>query len=423
MNSLTSRERRVLAAIDTQALIDSTTALVRLPSYGGNEGEAQALSASLMRAAGLDVDAWEIDLTAVKEHPCASWEIERESALGVAGSLAGSGSGPTLVLNGHVDVVPAGDASAWTTPPFEPELRDGLLHGRGALDMKGQLMAGLAAVRAVVHSDTRLTGRVVLHSVIGEEDGGLGTLATLLRGHTGDGAIVLEPTGLTLAPAQAGCLNFRVRVRGRGAHGAVRNEGVSALEGLIHVHRALLDLESDRNAAGAGPLFARWPLPFPLSIGTFSGGSWASSVPDEASMEGRLGIRPDETAAGAKAEFEETVCQAAEAHDFLRDHRPVVEWWGGRYLPMSTDVDDPLITTLRDVTGQILGSAPEQRAVPFGADAGLFQHVAGMPAVLFGAGDIRRAHAPDECVSVDELVRMSQILAVMILRYCGVENG
>lgn len=403
-------------------LIDTTAALVRIPSFGGHEDDAQAASATFMRDSGLDVDEWDIDLASLLEHPAASWEIDRTTARGVAGVLEGSGSGPTLVLNGHVDVVPAGDARAWSTPPFEPELRQGRLFGRGALDMKGQLMAGLAAVRAVRASGVHLRGRVIVHSVIGEEDGGLGTLATLLRGHTGDAAIVMEPTALAVCPAQAGCLNFRVRVPGRGAHGAVRNEGASALEGLIHIHRALIELEASRNGVDAGPMFSRWPLPFPLSVGVFSGGSWPSSVPEDSSMEGRYGIRPDESLPGAKAEFEEAVCQAAEAHPFLRDHRPLVEWWGGRYLPMSTALDEPLLTTLSESAEHVVGTAPEHHAVPFGADAGLFPHVAGMPAVLFGAGDIRHAHAADEYVEVDELLRMSQILAVTILRYCGVEN-
>lgn len=419
---LSPLEQRIADAVDADALVRRTAALVAIPSHGGRERPAQEASAELMRSAGLDVDVWEIDLDSVKKHPAASWEIERAGALGVVGVLEGAGDGPTLVLNGHVDVVPAGDEGDWTSPPFEAVVRDGRLYGRGTLDMKGQLMAGLAAVEATRRSGVRLRGRVLLHSVIGEEDGGIGTLATLLRGHTGDAAIVMEPTDLAPAPAQAGCLNFRVRVPGRGAHGAVRNEGVSALERLIRVHDALLRLEAERNARDAGPLFARWPLPFPLSIGIFSGGSWPSSVPERALMEGRLGIRPDETPEEAKRTLEDAVRGASKSYPFLREHPPTVEWWGGRYLPMTTAPDEPILTTLDDAVRDVSGGTAPHHAVPFGADAGLFEHVAKVPAVLFGAGDIRLAHGADECVAVEDLVRMSRILAVTILRYCGVEE-
>lgn len=437
-NTLTSLEQRVADSVDADVLIADTSALVAIPSFDGQERDAQEVSAQIMRKAGLDVDVWDIDLDEVTRHPHASWEIERAEALGVVGWLGGEdgaeggaegvpggireGSGRTLVLNGHVDVVPPGDESSWSSPPFGAAIRDGRLYGRGTLDMKGQLMAGLAAIRAVRACGVRLRGRVVLHSVIGEEDGGLGTLAALLRGHTGDAAIVMEPTGLAPAPAQAGCLNFRVHVPGRAAHGAVRKEGVSAFEGLIHLHQALLELEVERNAVDAGPLFGHLPLPFPLSVGRFSGGSWPSSVPERATMEGRVGVRPDESFADARADLARAIDGATRAHPFLRDNPPVVEWWGGRYLPMATPPGDPVLSTLDAVIEHVSGVRPSHHAVPFGADAGLFEHVAAMPSVLFGAGDIRNAHGVDEWVAVDDLVQMSRILAVTILRYCGVEN-
>ena len=144
----------------------------------------------------------------------------------------GARQGPTLVLNGHVDVVPPGDAARWTTPPFRMDVRDGRAYGRGVLDMKGPLVAGLAGLKAVLDSDVALDGSLLVHSVIGEEDGGLGTLATVLRGHTGDGTIVLEPTGLQVATAQAGALNFRLSVPGRAAHGALRHVGGDELVGV-----------------------------------------------------------------------------------------------------------------------------------------------------------------------------------------------
>lgn len=411
--------------MDVDALVEATRRLVRIRSDDGRETAVQQAVASLLLDLGLEVDQWEIDLPALQAHPAASWEIERESARGVVGTLPtlGDPSGPALVLNGHVDVVPPGDPSLWTHPPFAGAVEDGRLYGRGALDMKGPLMAGVFALAAIRRSGVALCGKAIVHSVVGEEDGGLGTLASILRGHTGDAAIVMEPTRLRVAPVQSGCVNFRIVVPGRAAHGAMRSEGVSAIEKLYPVHRALLDLEAERNRPYvAQPLHGGSPIPFPISVGTVRGGSWASSVPERVVVEGRLGVLPGETMQGARDALETAVKAAADSDLFLAERRPSVEWWGGRFYPVDTPVDEPIVRTVSGALRDVLDASPPYEAVPFGADAGLFAHVAGMPVVLFGAGDIRSAHRPDESIDIDELVAMSRVLAVTVLRYCGVSD-
>jgi acetylornithine deacetylase len=417
---LSDVQARLASALDVDAMVRAIRRLVRIPSWNGEEIAAQELVAELMDDLGLSVDVWEIDLDAVRAHPDASWEIDRDRALGVVGSLEGGGGGPTLLLNGHVDVVPPGDEALWNYPPFAAVVEDGRIVGRGALDMKGPLMAGLFGLAAVRASGVELAGTVRLQSVVGEEDGGLGTLATLLRGYRGDGAIVMEPTDLAVVPVQSGCLNFRVRVSGRAAHGAVREEGVSAFEKLFVVYRALGDLERRRNQGLAtDPLFARYPIPFPISVGTMCGGDWASSVPDHATMEGRLGVRPDESLADARRALEASVAEVASADPFLRDHPPRVEWWGGRFLPASTPLDHPLVRCLGEAVSEATSTPARYEAVPFGADAGLIQRVGGTPVVIFGAGDIRGAHRPDERVDIEALTTMARALSLAIVRFCG----
>jgi acetylornithine deacetylase len=265
-----------------------------------------------------------------------------------------------------------------------------------------------------------LTGRVHLQSVVGEEDGGTGTLATLLRGYTGDGAIVLEPTELTVAPAQAGAINFRVHVPGESAHGAVREEGVSALENLFPVYRAIQALEAERNARlGADPLFARYRLPFAICIGTVRGGDWASSVPDWLVVEGRLGVAPGEDPDRARRELEACVAAASAGDPWLREHPARVEWWGGRFMPARTDPDHPLVQTLRDAARAALGREVPVEGMTYGADMALLVHEGGTPTVLFGPGDVRGAHRPDESVAVDDLVAAARAVAVAVMRFCG----
>lgn len=424
MPSLTPVEVRVVGALDVDAMVEAVRTLVRIPSWNGEETPAQRAVAELMSEAGLDVDLWEIDLSEVQAHPHCSWELERTEALGLVGTLDGSGSGPTFVLNGHVDVVPPGDPSLWTDPPFAGVLRDGRVWGRGSLDMKGPLMAGLFAMKAIRDAGVTVRGCVRLQSVVAEEDGGLGTLATILRGYGGDGAVVMEPTELAVAPVQAGCLNFRVRVPGRAAHGAVREEGVSAFEKLFAVYDAIRSLETRRNeGASTDPLFSRYRVPFPISIGILEGGDWASSVPDHALMEGRLGVRPDEEQGQARAELERAVSDAAARDPFLRDHPPAVEWWGGRFLAAATDRGHPLVEAVRSAAADVCGQDPVVEGVPFGADAGLLSRVGGTPTVLYGAGDIRLAHRPDEHVEIDALATMARALAVAALRFCRVAEA
>lgn len=414
---LTGWEAEVLNRIDRERMLMDLSALIAIPSLGGHESPAQEWMGATLRQMGLDVDLWEIDLAALAQHPAYSMEVSRDAALGVVGTL-GDGGGPTLILNGHVDVVPIGDRSQWSVDPWAATISNGVVLGRGACDMKGGLAAALAALRALIAGRVPLAGRVALHSVVAEEDGGAGTLATLLRGHRGDGAISMEPTTMILAPAHAGALTFRISVPGVSAHGCVREEGVSAIETFRPVHDALLRLEGDRNARLRQPLFDRYRLPFALSIGRISAGDWPSSVPDLLTCEGRYGIAPGEDASAAQREFEAAVATAADAHPFLRDHRPRVEWWGGHFMPARTADDAPIVRTAIAAIEDVAGAPPTIEAMTYGADMRLLVNEAHIPTVLFGAGDVRNAHRPDESVPIDELLIVARVIALTALRFC-----
>ncbi|MEE4275486.1 MAG: M20/M25/M40 family metallo-hydrolase, partial [Thermoleophilia bacterium] len=206
---LSPLERRAVAALDHEALTDLLLKLIAIPSHDGRETPAQEAVAAWMVEAGLETDLWPIDLDALRRHPQYSAEVERDGALGVVGRLEGSGGGRDLLLNGHIDVVPVGDEPAWTVPPWQGTVRDGRVYGRGAVDMKGGLCSALAAVKALGDAGVRLRGRLLVASVAGEEDGGVGTLALLERGHRADGAVITEPTDLRVVTAQAGSYMFR----------------------------------------------------------------------------------------------------------------------------------------------------------------------------------------------------------------------
>ncbi len=412
-------ERRVLDAIDMHHLVDFLQELIEIPSLGGHESEAQDAVAAVMRQFGLDVDEWDLDFPTLRAHPQFNMEVERTEGRGVVGTLKGAGGGQSLILNGHVDVVPPGDPANWRFPPWEGTVHEGRVYGRGAVDMKGGLACALFALKAIRDAGVRLKGSVLVESVIGEEDGGVGTLAACLRGYHADGAVVVEPTELKVAPAQAGALTFRVTVPGLSAHACVREEGVSALEKFLPIHTALLDLERERNQAVRDPLYRRYRLPFALSIGQVQAGNWSSSVPERLAAEGRYGVAVGEDPEAARRGFEAAVQKAASGDAWLREHPPKVEWWGGQFLPAAVPVDHPLPQTVARSFTEATGAPAAFEGMTYGSDMRLLVHVGRTPAVLFGPGDVRQAHRPDESVSVADLRATVRTLALTALRFCG----
>src|SRR5919205_4480351 len=223
-------EAKALQALDTAACVRLAQELVRIPSVTGDERAVQNRILLALTQAGLETEQFEADVNRLKSHPrFPGMEVERSEAVLVAGLLGTKGD-RSLILNGHVDVVPVGDRQAWHSSPWSGHIQAGRLYGRGACDMKAGLAVGIAAAAALKQSDIPLRGRLIVQSVVGEEDGGIGTFAMAERGYRADAAYVLEPTRLRLIPAQAGALSFRLRISGRSAHASVRYEGISAIE-------------------------------------------------------------------------------------------------------------------------------------------------------------------------------------------------
>lgn len=412
-------ERRVIDAIDVDGMLDFLAELIAIPSVANAETPAQELVASHLAGLGLTTDVWEIDFDELKAHPAYTSDVERSEGLGVVGTLEGKGGGPTLLLNGHVDVVPAGEPHRWTHPPFELTRVGDRLYGRGVVDMKGQVCCAIYAAKAIREAGIGLCGDLQIQSVIGEEDGGAGTLAAILRGHTGDGAIVVEPTDFVVAPAQAGALSFRLTVPGKAAHGALREEGVDPFEKFIPIFEALRRFEKQRNTDVEDPLFAGDALPFAITMGRLEAGIWPSTVAESLIVSGRYGVAPGEDLSTARSAFEDVVAAATSRDDWLGVHPPVVEWVGAQFESARTEETDPVVRVLTDAAGAVLGRPPRVRGVRFGADMRLLTNHGGIPTVIFGPGDVREAHRPDESVGVKDLVRAAEIVAMAAVRFCG----
>jgi acetylornithine deacetylase len=397
--------------------------LIRFPSITGSEKEIQEFLSNYLTKEGFEIDRWcptRNDLSTHSSFSDDGLPLGDRPVL-VAKWSGRNKDGSSLILNGHVDVVPPGDKSRWKYGAWNGTLRDGRIFGRGSCDMKAGLVSGITALRALRLSGFEPEGNIYLQSVIGEETGGAGTLATIVRGYRANAAIILEPTRLAICPAGAGAASFRLTITGRSAHAAMRQEGISAIEKFYILQDALNTLEKKRHNDFSHPLYRSSELVAPISIGKITAGNWPSTVPEQLISEGRFGVLPGEKIREARRAMEAAVRDAAESDDWLREHLPQIEWFEGQFEPGDTPVDAAIVQTLSAAHAKILGSQPDVHGVPYGSDLRFFTNDAGMQAVLYGPGDVRLAHSLDESVPLAEVMQAAKVLAETIVRWCG--NG
>ncbi len=420
---LSRLEQVAVESIDPTRIEHELRAILAIPSVTGDEEAVQAAIAGLMAESGLGVERVATDPAELARDP--DWpgsEMER-TTLPVVIGRAGPSGGRRVIVLGHVDVVPVGDESPWRSPPWVPTLSSGALYGRGAVDMKGGVIAGLAAVRAVLAavraSGREPAGEILFVTVPSEEDGGGGMLAAIRAGVTGDAAVIPEPTGLELVTAHAGAITFRLTITGKAAHASKRREGVSALEELVVLTDALAADEARRNADERRPRMVALGLPYPTIIGKVSGGEWASTVIDRIVADGRYGVRLGDTWQQAEVELRAVIAAACAADPWLRDHPAQVELVGGLFSSAEIADDHPLPVALAGAIEAVLGRRPAFIAEPYGADMRLLIREGGTPTVIFGPGRPEVAHAPNEHVPLDQVVACARALAVWLLREVG----
>ena len=418
-----ARQDRVLEAIDRDrdALIALLRSLVGVPSVTGNEEAVQNLVEQEFAKRHLVIDRWEAtkdEITPYFEH--VGEQARYEGRPNLVGVRQGSGGGRSILLNAHMDTVENGDAARWSHDPLAGEVVGDLLYGRGSCDMKGGLVSFLGALDALESAGIHLRGDVKVNTTVGEEDGGLGALSTVLHGHRADAVLITEPTRLALVPAQGGSLVFRLTVPGLAAHGAMRDEGVSAIEKFIPLFQDLLAFEEERNQTLSHPLYDGIANKIPISVGILRSGVWPSTVPESLVAEGRAGLLPGEDIGTFKRAMSERVATQANRDPWLREHPPMLEWFSGQFAPAETPVHAPISQAIMRAHERVTGAQPTVEGVPYGADMRLFIMFGEMPCVMYGAGDVAVAHQVDEHISIDELITATKTIACLLLDWCGV---
>jgi acetylornithine deacetylase len=411
-------ELAAAVAAETDVMEELLVALVETPTTLGNEEAGQELIAESLRAAGLDPVDVPLDETVLRAHPLAapfSWEVTGKR--NVVATWAGSGDGRSLVLNGHIDVVPPGGESLWSGDPFVARRDGDWLVGRGAGDMKAGLAAMIGAVRGLRRLGLAPAGDLQLQSVVEEECGGNGALQCVLAGHVGDACVIPEPFPDAVTISQVGVLWFHVDVAGIPAHVGEFGVGVNAIEAVLPVVAALRELEAELNADPPPP-YDELEHPINLNVGVLRGGDWPSTVPAECTLSGRLAVFPGQEVTWLQQRVEDTVAAAAREHPSLAAHPPRVRYEGFAGGGVEVAAGHPLVQVVSTAHEAVTGRRPERLATTATTDARAFVS-SGIPAVCCGP-QAERIHGVDERVSLPSMVTTAQVLALVVRDWCGV---
>lgn len=435
--------RAVLEQVDAlrDELLEAVSAAVKIPSVNpkypgqnydevvGGEGEVSRFVARYYERLGAEVDLFAV-------------EPGRENAVGV---WRGTGGGRSLIYNGHVDTVPPGDPANWKSgDPFSGRIDNDRIWGRGATDMKGGVLAQAFAALAIKQAGVRLKGDLILEAEVGEEvmDHECGTTAIIKRGYTADAAVVSEPSSppspLAIVPVTPGLWWFSVTVDGKSTHASMRAQtfraggagasvGVNAIDKGIFIFQALRQLEDEWGLSKQHPLFA--PGHFTIHPGVVTGGPHGVLVPFVVSefitFEYCVWYHPDDDPEDVRAEIERHVQAAAQLDPWLREHPPRLEWklnWPASKI----DPDHPIIEVLGDAheraaEGTRFAGRPTIAGFAAVEDTS-FLNLGGVPALSYGPGDLRVAHADDEYILIDELMTATRTYALLALDWCGTEH-
>ena len=419
---MTEFHKKIASAIKNyhNEIIEFIQSAIHLPSLANNEGPVQELIAKKLSSFDLHVDHVPIYFETIKEHPAFYDDgFSPDSRYNIVGSWNNNGNGRSLILNGHVDVVPTGPQENWSGSPWSGSINKDRIYGRGACDMKAGLISGIYAVKILKESGFKPNGSVQIQSVVGEESGGCGTLTNIVKGYTADGAIILEPTSLSICPIQSGALTFRIIINGRATHAATRWEGISAIEKFELVHQAILGLEKDRHKLFQVKYYENPNRVAPINIGTIHSGDWHSTVPEKLTAEGRLGVFPGESAQEARNSLESTIKKIAAEDPWLKNSPPVLKWINGQYESGKTPIEHPVVKTLQSCHESVSNKRAKLEGATYGSDLRLFTNHAKIPAVLYGPGDVRLAHSANEYVEIQDVMRSVEVIANFIVQWCG----
>ncbi|MEW5420932.1 acetylornithine deacetylase [Amorphus sp. 3PC139-8] len=410
---------RVLAEVDAREgeLVDLLCKLIAFETPAPparNTAGVQRFVADRLAAMGFAIDMWDV-------YP---------NDPNVVGTLKGAhgDSHKSLIINGHVDVAEVSPEEAWATGPFQPFVKDGAVIGRGAADMKGGVAGALFALKLLRDAGVAFPGDVIFESVIGEEVGEAGTLQCCKRGYTADLALVVDTSDLHIQ-GQGGVITGWITVKSpQTFHDGTRRNmihaggglvGASAIEKMMKIIAGLQELE--RHWAITKSFPGCPPGTTTINPAVIEGGRHAAFIADECRLWITVHFYPDETHQQVVEEIETHIRAVAAADIWLRDNPPTFEWGGtsmiedrGEIFPsLNVDPDHPGIKLLSATHEGVFGTPPELDVSPSVTDGG-WMGDAGIPAAIYGPGELQHAHSVNEQVSIEQLKSYTKVLVRFI---------
>lgn len=401
--------------------------LVRFDSQRGRERPCQEWLAAEFGRRGWEVDSYTLADVGLADLPRVApmVGIDPAGSLQVVATVPHSERSPggrSLILQGHVDVVPTGPADMWRDPPFSGEVRDGWLHGRGAQDMKAGIAAMVFAMDAIRLAGYRPGAPVHVQTVTEEESTGNGALSTLARGYRADACLIPEPTANTITRAQSGALWFKLSVRGKPVHVARSDGGSNAISAAFRLLQALRGLADRMNdEAAADSWFGRVSSPVKFNAGRIRGGDWASSTPAWCEVDCRLGILPGRAVDDLRREVERVLAEACASDSYLAARPAEIVWNGflaeGAVLEPGS-IAESVLGAAHEV---VLGVPMEARISTAVNDTRYYAHGGGMAALCYGPSG-KGMHGFDERADLDNLKTTTRILTLFVANWCGLER-
>jgi len=347
---------------------------------------------------------------------------------------------PSLILCGHIDVVPAGDLSKWSIHPYKGEVKQGKLYGRGATDMKGGVTAMLMAIAAVKDFESELSGRVTVASVSDEEAQGPGGALWLLKNKklTGNACLITEPTGYldskySIVAGERGTCWLKITAHGKPAHGSTPALGKNAIEMLTQFLPKLkaLEMEAVKTPKDAETLVRngekeqqkmakKQEIPpsrltkalthYTINLGVIAGGTKTNVVPEK--CEAEIDIRvPAGGHPNGVEEFVRSLLPEGQEYQVIN-----------RTMPSYTPADQPLIKAIQKGVKQVFGYKPAATYMPATSDAHYFRELLGIPTVAFGPGYEELAHAYDEFVYLKDVKNAAKVYANVVANILAEAN-
>lgn len=415
-------------------VIEFLQKLVRIPSINPwfsdykeytTEKEVQEFLDAYLKDLGFETKLWETSAEQLKEfegYPGYYADRPMKDRPILFAEYKGNGNGRSLLLTGHVDVVAVGEG--WTKDPFGAEIIDNVMYGRGTVDMKGGIAAMVMAAEAIIKSGISLSGDIQIGTVPDEEAGGMGTLDFVHRGIHSDGAIMTEPTNLEIGPMCRGILWGKIKIPARAGHIEMKQspwESGGSVDGVRLLKLYLDNIENLNRNWEVRKTHPMMDIPCQLLVAQVKAGESPSAYAGSAEIIFDAQYLPEELdekyrGSKVKKEIEEFVAKVAETDDWLRVHRPTVEWLMDSdcaETPMDGDFVQAMIKGAKSISSDLVVNG-----VGSHTDMGWYVHK-GTPTINFGPGSPLVSHQADEHIDLDDYFKCIKMLISMIIEWCA----